>query len=75
MPSHFLIGLSNSLIQKIMNELLDSIYQIGEKMIHTLAEDNLKGFYTLLEERQAAIQQLSPSKKRFAPKKPAPMPF
>lgn len=42
-----------------MKELLDSIFHIGEKMRRALAEDNLEDFYSLLGERQSAIQELS----------------
>lgn len=42
-----------------MTELLDSIYQIGEKMRVKLSENDLESFYILLGDRQSAIQRLS----------------
>ena len=42
-----------------MTELLNSIYQIGEEMRVKLSENDLESFYTLLSDRQNAIQHLS----------------
>ena len=42
-----------------MTELLDSIFQIGEKMRITLSQNDLASFHSLLGERQRVIKQLS----------------
>lgn len=66
MPSNFLHSYLTYQFQRAMTELLDSIYQIGEKMSIALAEDNLEDFYILLGDRQNAIQQLSDTAEKKA---------
>lgn len=47
-----------------MTELLDSILQIGEEMRAKLSENDIESFYSLLGQRQEAIQKLSKETER-----------
>ena len=67
MPYIFQYAFLHPQFPTLMQELLNAIYQIGEDMRITLAENRLENFYGLLEKRQQAIEQLSIFMEKSAP--------